>query len=47
MIWDQIIKEANKFRLYLDFIEDQESAMKATRQSILIVKQGLNKKPTE
>ena len=47
MIWDEIIKEANKFRPYLDFIADQESAMKAARKNILIVKQGLNKKPME
>ena len=47
MIWDEIIKETNKFRPYLDFIVDQESALKAARQNILIVKQGLNKKPME
>ena len=47
MIWDKIIQEDNKFRPYLDFIADQESALKATRQNILIVKQGLNKKPME
>ena len=38
IIWDEIIKEANKFRSYLDFIADQESAMKASRQNILTVK---------
>ena len=47
MIWDEIIKESNKFRPYLYFIADQESALKAARQNILIVKQGLNKKPME
>ena len=47
MIWDTIIKEANKFRSYLDFIVDQESTLKVTRQNILIVKQGLNKKQME
>ena len=47
MIWDKIILEANKFRPYLDYIADQESALKATRHNILIVKQELNKKPME
>jgi len=47
MIWDKIILEANKFRPYLDYIADQESALKVARQNILIVKQGLNKNPIE
>ena len=47
MIWDEIIKEANKFRPYLYFIADKENSLKAARQNILIVKQGLNKKPME
>ena len=47
MIWDEIIKEANKFRSYLDFIADQESALKVARKNILTVKKGLNKKPME
>ena len=47
MIWDKIILEANKFRPYLDFIADQESALKVSKQNILIVKQELNKKPME
>ena len=47
MIWDNIILEANKFRPYLDYIGDQESALIVTKQNILIVKQGLNKKPME
>ena len=44
MIWDEIIKEANKFRPYLDFIADHESALKMARQNMLIVKKGLNKR---
>ena len=40
IIWDEIIKEANKFRSYLDFIADQESALKEARHNILIVKNG-------
>ena len=47
MIWDEIIKEANKFKPYLDYIADQESTLKVAKQNILTVKQGLNKKPTE
>ena len=38
MIWDNIIIEANKFRPYLYFIADRESALKAPRQNISIVK---------
>ena len=47
MIWDEIIKEANKFRPYLYFIADQEGALKVARHNILTVKQELNKKPME
>ena len=47
LIWDEIIREANNFRLYLDYIADQESALKVARKNILIVKQGLNKKPMQ
>ena len=38
MIWDKIIQEASKFRPYLDFIVDQQSALKVSKQNILIVK---------
>ena len=44
---DKIILEDNKFRIYLDYIADQESALKVSRQNILTVKQGLNKNPME
>ena len=47
MIWDKSFQKDNKFRPYLDFIADQESALKVARQNILIVKHGLNKKPME
>ena len=46
MIWDKIILEA-QFRPYLEYIADQENALKVSRHNILIVKQGLNKKPME
>ena len=47
MIWDKIILEANKFRPYLDYIADHESALKVARRNILILKQELNKDPME
>ena len=47
MIWDKIILEANKFRPYLDYIADQDSASKVATKNILIVKKELNKKPME
>ena len=47
MIWDKIIQEANKFRPYLDLITYRDSALKVARKNILIVKQGLNRKPME
>ena len=47
MIWDKIILKANKFSSYLDYIADQESALKAAKLNILIVKQELNKNPME
>ena len=31
MIWDKITLEANKFRPYLDYFTDQESALKVAR----------------
>ena len=39
LIWDEIIREANKFRLYLYYIADQESALKIAKHNILLVKQ--------
>ena len=47
MIWDKIILEANNFRPYLDYIADEESALKVSRHNILTLKQGLNKKQME
>ena len=47
IIWDKIILEANKFKPYLIYIANRESAMKVSRKNILIVKQGLNKNPME
>ena len=47
MIWNKIILEANKFRPYLDYIADQESALKVAKQNILIVNKELNKNTME
>ena len=44
MIWDQIIMEADKFRPYLDFIEDQEIAMGEARKQVQIVSVEMNKR---
>ena len=35
-IWDQIIIEVDKFRPYLDFIEDQENTMIEARKKVHI-----------
>ena len=45
MIWDEIIKEASKFRLYLDYVVDQENALMSARKNVVVVKQTLNKNP--
>ena len=47
MIWDQIIVEANKFRPYLNVIEDLEFAMSEARKQFQIVGNEVNKKPLE
>ena len=38
MIWDEIIKEASKFRLYLDYVADQENALMSARKNVVVVK---------
>ena len=45
LIWDQIIMEADKFRPYLDIIEDQEIAMGEARKQAQIVSAEVNKRP--
>ena len=47
MIWDEIIKEASRFRLYLDYVADQENALISDRKNVVVVKQALNKKPMQ
>ena len=45
LIWDQIIMEADKFRPYLDIIEDQEIAMREAKKQAQIVSAEVNKRP--
>ena len=47
LIWDQIIIEADKFRPYLNVIEDLEFAMSEARKQVQIVGAEVNKKPLE
>ena len=47
MIWDEIIKEASKFILYLDYVANQENALMSARKNVVVVKQALNKKPMQ
>ena len=47
IIWDVLITEATKIRPYLDYILDQEIVMRASRQSVTVVRQVLNKKPID
>ena len=47
LIWDQIIMEADKFRPYLDIIEDQEIAMREAKKQAQIVSVEVNKRPLE
>ena len=35
MIWDEIIKEASKFILYLDYVDDQEDALTTAKPKML------------
>ena len=44
IIWDVIITETNKLRPYLDYILDKEIVTQVAKQSVLLVKQVLNKK---
>ena len=37
LIWDQILIKDDKFRPYIDFIEDQENAMIEAKKKVLAV----------
>ena len=38
MIWDEIIKEASRFRLCLDYVADQENALMSAKKNVVVVK---------
>ena len=45
MLWDEIIKESSRFRLYLDYVVDQENVLMFTKKNVVVVKHALNKNP--
>ena len=45
LIWDQIIIEVDKFRPYLDFIEDHKITMVEAKKKVLIVLGEIQKRP--
>ena len=45
LIWDQITIEADKFRPYLDFIEDKENTIKEAKKKVLTVLREMQKRP--
>jgi len=46
-IWDSIIAEAVKFRVYLNFINDKDIMVITTRSRCTVVNETLEKKPSE
>ena len=44
IIWDTIIAEARKFRLYLDYVLDKEVVIQSSRQIMIASREKLNKK---
>ena len=47
MIWDEIIKEETNFRVYLDYVADQEDALTTAKKNVVLAKQSLHKKPLQ
>jgi FtsZ-binding cell division protein ZapB len=47
IIWDSIIVEASKFRVYLNFINDKDSMAIIARSKCTIVNETLANKPSE
>ena len=47
LIWDMIIVEAVKLKIYLNYILDKEIVIYSTKQSCTAVKEVLNKKPID
>jgi hypothetical protein len=47
IIWDSIVVEVAKFRVYLNFINDKDSIATTTRSRCTVVNETLAKKPSE
>jgi acetylornithine/succinyldiaminopimelate/putrescine aminotransferase len=47
IIWDSIVVEAAKFRVYLNFINDKDSMAITARSRCTVVNETLAKKPSE
>jgi FtsZ-binding cell division protein ZapB len=47
IIWDSIVAEASKFRVYLNFINDKYSMAITARSRCTVVNETLAKKPSE
>jgi hypothetical protein len=47
IIWDSIIVEASKFRVYLDFINDKDNMAITSISMCTVVNETLAKKPFE
>jgi len=47
IIWDSIVVEATKFRVYLNFINDKDSMAITTRSRCIVVNETLAKNPLE
>ena len=46
IIWDMIITKAKKMRPYLNYIKDKEVIISFARQMCIVVKETLDRKPT-
>ena len=42
IIWDSIIKEANKFRPYLDYVLDKEVVIHSSRKIMTVAREKMN-----
>jgi hypothetical protein len=47
IIWDSIVVEISKFRVYLNFINDKDSMAIIARSKCTVVNETLAKKPLE
>ena len=44
LLWDMVISEANRIMPYLNYIQDKEMVINASKQICTVVKEDLNKK---